>query len=297
MALKFFWRCEGTALDGTHDYSTGGTNMTLVGEASLSTDAAYLGTNGVACVDSIDFYHMAVDSIIGSTIPVGSIGFWFRFPDVVFSGGNPFGVTFEEPTWNVTNNWLGIRTSGTTVQLSMRSNAVSALSLDCSDIGLSTATWYFVTAAWDFANDKRKIAAYSASAQLGSAEDTSTGIGSRQPVTITRFDIGNRSGTNQAFHVDNVFVGDSYDDAEVFATYRNITSYTQYGVAGASLKAKLYANGAFQTGEFVELSSGIPGMRICQNNTVQTLGMQEIALARGKYYANGTFACAQFIEE
>jgi hypothetical protein len=60
-------------------------------------------------------------------------------------------------------------------------------------------------------------------------------------------------------------------------------------------ETKMYANGAFQSGEFVEISTG-PAMKINSNTSVHPYEMVEVADTQGKLYANGTYSCPLFIE-
>jgi hypothetical protein len=67
MALTFFWRCEGTTLDGTHDYSAGGTTATGSSSAAINATAARVGTNGVQAPTASDYYSLSATGIYGTT--------------------------------------------------------------------------------------------------------------------------------------------------------------------------------------------------------------------------------------
>lgn len=87
----------------------------------------------------------------------------------------------------------------------------------------------------------------------------------------------------------------NWDDAYIAALYNSGNPWTKFLITSTPIMARMYSNGAFETQEFVQMSSGVP-MKINSNNTVQLLDMVEVAGSRGKLYANGTYACPLFIE-
>lgn len=242
MALKFFWRCEGTTLDGTHDYSAGDTSATATGSAAIATAAVKVGSNGVECVNGTDYY--AFDSASIATIDQGSMACWFQYKTAVPTAGYLIPLTIREQSPAQTDDLIGIQSEASQeLRLSLRKEGSAIVTLATTAANLAIDTWYFVTASWHLSADKRRIRVYDASGSLiQEVEDTSTDLAGCTPGTVDTIRVGNNSSHTSGVYVDNVFIGDAYADADTFYSKRDITSYTQYsGSAVAPLAAAYYA--------------------------------------------------------
>ena len=103
MALTFYWRCEGTTLDGTHDYSAGATTMTAIGGGeSISATAAKIGSNGVLNTDGADYYYCSPASIV--TANEGSFGWWLQWPSALPANTTFAGISVEQNSYTTTDN-------------------------------------------------------------------------------------------------------------------------------------------------------------------------------------------------
>jgi hypothetical protein len=107
-----------------------------------------------------------------------------------------------------------------------------------ADADLALNTTYFITASWDQPNNSRRVRVYNSSGTLiTGVEDTSTPFTAPADLGGTdRMLFGEVAGVTAAYYIDNIFIGDGYPDADTFLTYRNITSYTQYGVNSVNAK-------------------------------------------------------------
>ena len=246
MALTYFWRCEATGLDGTHDYSAGATTMTLNGAASLSATAVKVGTNGVLNTDGADFYYCASSSIV--TIDQGSIGYWWKCITSLPASTTPVGVGAEENQYTATDNYIQVRmaTSGE-VSAGIRSTGAAAILKTTTAANMVADTWYFITLSWHLSEDKLRVRVYdSAGALIDEANNDTdlTDLSASIPTTLDRLFIGQRSSSTVVFYVDNVFVGDSYSDADTFLVSRDITSYTSYAAGTKYVKLLVEASAA-----------------------------------------------------
>lgn len=222
MPLTFFSRCEGTTLDGTHDYSAGDTTWTLVSGAEFSTSGVKVGTNGLYTPSGDDYAQLDAASIVDRT--VGTVAFWLRIN------------TIAAFTWifNLQGTAAADRITiedggGGDLTLRHRVNGGNNIAVSTSSAGLTTAAWYFVQAHWSAAQDDLRLEVYNSSGTLiQAAENLSANLGG-SPADI----ISIQAGTQQAsgrFSIDNIFIGNSY--ADDFLASRDITSYTSYGFVG-----------------------------------------------------------------
>ena len=228
MALTFFWRCEGTTLDGTHDYSAGATTGTANNAPSIDSSVYKVGSNSVLAAGSSDYYAFTPTNIWTGT--AGSVGYWFRGTTIANDGRTLLvlrGAHFNDHIFIDT-------TGGGRPRLVIRNSANGTAVLALSTQTLSTGTWYFLTASWDVSATSRRIAVYDSSGTLLEAsEDTSTDFTGNFPATITEsVRIGANVGTFG--NIDNVFIGSAYADYTAFVANRDITSYTSYDVGGSS---------------------------------------------------------------
>ena len=243
MALKFFWRCEGTTLDGTDDYYGAGDNTATVTGAGFtvpSATAAKIGSNGILAPASItgNAAFTATNLWPSAGTPSGSAGsfaFWFK----------------TVSAWTTTDAVVrGLRCIGSTnndaVRIQTEASANNRISLALQTTGgggtyelpvtsgtFAADTWYYVVGRWDYANDKAAINVYtdaggSTLADFASASDTGTDLNGYIPATnFATLQCGAHSASQtQDVHSDHYIVSDNYD-----APLQNmafITSATQY---------------------------------------------------------------------
>lgn len=236
MTVQFFWRCEGTTLDATHDYSAGDTTASATGAVSISATAALVGSNGILTVDGNDFYDFDATGINDGT--VGAIGFLFRFPSAWPSSGDVFGVSLRNSSSG--NNTIQFRGDSTN-RFELRIGQAGGSTLDYNLIGgLSTATTYLAVGRFDIANDKRAVEVYSVSGSVSlieAREDTSTDLSGAAPSGINQIRIGATTYAGVVY-IDSVMIADAYD--EPLADYALYTSYTQFTPSGGALVLPTY---------------------------------------------------------
>jgi hypothetical protein len=252
MALTFFWRCEGTTLDGTDDFTAGDSTAAANNTPSISATAAKVGSNGILIDSSADGYRFAPTSIIERL--AGTVAMWIQFPTAFAATGQVFFFARGNASTN-DNISIGVGTGSDEVRLGIRNASASEVTLETSGASLAAGSWYFVTASWDQPNNSRKIAVYDSSgALLAQNEDTTTVYDA--PAALDAADglrFGDATGwgatTNGWF--DNLFVGSAYTDAATFLSNRDITSYTEYSTGGSATvipaQAALTLNGRAPT--------------------------------------------------
>lgn len=242
MALKFFWRCEGTTLDATDDYYGSGDNTATVTGAGFtvpSATAAKIGSNGILAPASItgNAAFTATNLWPSASSPgasAGSFAFWFKVVS----------------TWTTTDGLvLGLRCIGSTnndavrIQTDTVGNRIS-LALQTTGGGgtyelpvtsgtFAADTWYYVVGRWDYANDKAAIEVYtdaggSTLAAFASASDIVTNLNPYIPATnFATLQCGAHSATQtHEVHSDHYIVSDNYDAPLENMAF--ITSATQY---------------------------------------------------------------------
>lgn len=256
MALKFFWRCEGTTLDGTHDYSIGDTTATANGTPTISATAARIGSNGVL-IDASEWYEFDTPDTIVNRL-TGSAAFWFQCPTAFPSSGQVIGFYSRGATFE---NSISVRMSGTD-ELNLRIDSTTGpveQSLLTTAANIAVGNWYFVVVRWDQPNNDRCIEVYDTSGTLiQKVEDTSTAYTAPTELNDSGGGLryGNVSGSTNTLYIDNVFVADSY--AEPLQDYLTITSYVGYGKAtfsGAPV-AVAWAAGSNPAGQSITVPVG-----------------------------------------
>jgi hypothetical protein len=228
VALTFFWRCEGTTLDGTDDYSAGDTTATAANSATINAAAALYGPSGVlTAASATSRYGFDPTSIVNKA--VGSAAFSFRFPSSFPGSGFSFGTRIENASASDT---MGTEISSTYARLRVAKSGVGSIYATAT-YALVANTIYGCVYRWDFANDKIACELYSAAgALLASSEYTDAAVSTYEIDALTTYGlrVGNSSGTGTVImHVDNVFVADAYDEA--LQDFLTITSYTEYAPA------------------------------------------------------------------
>lgn len=239
MALTFFARCEGTTLDGTHDFSVGDTTWDANSTSStFASGAGMVGTNGLLITSAPQVMRMDLaDDIV---LPAeGAIGFLFRFTAwaaftklFAIRGSS---ADYQFSVWtHLTNDTLAVylgNDEGTNINFNVES------------LGLSTNTPYGIVYRWNQSTSTFRLEVYSdplgTPTLINAAQDT-TGWTVFPDMTRTGgFSWGDNSGgvSTENLHFDNIFVADDY--AEPIEDNFAITSYTAYGGAGAVVRNSL----------------------------------------------------------
>jgi len=223
--LTFFWRCEGTTLDGTHDYSAGDTTATLDSGTTISSAQPMVGTNSLALSGTSDSAIFAINSNDLISPSAGAIGFWVRI-GTQSAGAELFSA------WNLSTPSNNIRvfmdaSDASQLKFQYRSSAGDNNQVGTT-IGLTTGTWYFIVARWHYANSDIRLEIYDDTGTLLQyVEDLSSGFVAGGPAGLDTLQIGTNTGANiGTTYFDNVFIADTYNaPLQHFST---ITSYTQY---------------------------------------------------------------------
>jgi hypothetical protein len=231
MALNFFWRCEGTTLDGTHDFSAGDTTATATNTPAISATAAKIGSNGQLFDSGSDRYAFTPTGIISTT--AGAVGFWLHFPTAFPASGGAY-VFYSQGTNS--NDYIRIETlSGggagqRKLRLGIRNNGGAASNLDLVTANLTSGQWYFVAASWDTTVPSKRLTVLDASGTV--LENATSGAAVTAPVNITNWLFGDITGGTGTMYIDNVFVAGAAADIDAIITARDITSYTSWGASG-----------------------------------------------------------------
>lgn len=231
MTAKFFWRAEGSTLDGVHDFSAGDTTATANGAVAISAAQAFRGTNSVFSQTAGDYYSFAIAPPDLWDDAAWSIGFAFRFEawaaDALF---------FRLTDVSATNNQVHVVTIGSSgsgnirLRIGQTGGAETDITLTGNQIALST--WYGCVCRGQRANQLGRIELYNASqALIDSAENLAVPLG-HFPLNsqIDELRIGLQTLAPDV-HIDQVVIGSSYaDPAETWLGY---SSYTQ--ISGSAL--------------------------------------------------------------
>jgi hypothetical protein len=223
MAVTFFWRCEGTTLDATHDFSAGDTSAAANATPSISATAALVGSNGILCDSAGDRYNFAPTSIIDPA--EGAVAMLFRFPSAVPNDD----VFFLARGSASANDNINLQITGTDeITLTIRNAASGAVTLATTAANITAGTTYGVVARWDQPNSSRRLEVYDATGTLIQAvQDLATGF--TAPAALDAADglrFGDSSGGLGTCYLDNCFVADAY--AEPLEDNLLITSWTEY---------------------------------------------------------------------
>lgn len=231
--LTFFWRCEGTTLDGTDDFTVGDNTATATGTADAT--AMRVGTNG-CLVDAIseDF---RFDNSTTPIVPVaeGSMGFWLQFPSALPGDGSQI---YTARAAAAATDALQIRYDvANDLDWRIANTAAGAIVLPTTGGQVTTGTWYFIIVRWDDAANDRRIEIYNTSMSLiDSAEDLATDFTPPGTLNHTSFPrMGDISAQDVDIYFDNVFISDNY--SEPIEDNATITSFTQYddGTGGGTV--------------------------------------------------------------
>lgn len=217
-ALTMFWRCEGTTLDATDDYSAGDTTATLNAGATLTAGAAKSGSLGLDC-DGNTTSDVAFSSASIVNRMTGCVGMWFRWTGGWFDGSDIF-------RYDGTNFYVSLWTQATSGRLGARYSITGQGQADAlmAATSLVQNTWYFVVLRWDVATrDLIRLEVYNADGTLRE------GVQATQSGSMTGTAEGSTFLFGTAYMVANLdlFMASSRYDLPLHA-YRNYTSYTSY---------------------------------------------------------------------
>lgn len=229
MAITFFWRCEGTTFDATHDYSAGDSTPTSLGSPSIEAGAAKVGSNGISGpASATSHYAFDAASILGM---VGSAGFWFQAVTANPATGSAYGFQVVGAD---TANLIAVYASGTDeIQFRNVLSGGSNSNLTSSAANLVAGSWYGVIIRWDFttpSSSSKKLEVYDSAGNLLSglpSELTGTDLSASVPAELATIQCGRHSsGSAVVQYADNFVISDTY--AEVTAAMLSYTSYTQF---------------------------------------------------------------------
>lgn len=259
MPLKFFWRCEGTTLDATHDFTAGDTTAALNSAAAINTDAAKIGTNGLDIPSSADSAQFAVSAADLIDMNEFAIGFWLRLVDFT-DGANVVKIdNSASSNMHFRVNQTGADTAtGRELDFRLRFTGGSNIGFATASADLQLNEWVFVVFRCDAALNDRRFEIYNNDLTLRTANDDLT-TDWDVATGINQLKIGDIGGTTTDYHIDNFFIADAYD--EPLQDNANITSFTEYGAGsgetgdvtgaagfGASFSARVSARASMTAG-------------------------------------------------
>lgn len=218
----FFWRCEGTTLDGTDDFTAGDTTAASSGTPAIDSNAERVGTNG-CLTNGVESFRFDTASI---TNPAeASIGLSVRFVSAIQNGGKVFRLRGAND--NDTIEILVVNSDE--LRLNIRNATGGLITLDTTAANITADNYFGVVIRYHCANDDRSISVYNSSDVLiQTVSDTSTDLSANCPADLTQSDgirLGDTAGAN-TIHYDNLIIATTY--AEPVEDNLSITSYTAY---------------------------------------------------------------------
>jgi hypothetical protein len=237
MSLRLFWRCEGTTLDGTHDYSAlaGTITPAVQGTVSINSAAARIGSNGILIGAANS--HFRFDNSAGASQYVnrlaGAVGFFFRVtddPSALTAIFNARGINASDFIALQINNALNSAAGIARLSIGSTDTGGATVHVIATGTGLAENTWYWGEIAWDQPNSERGVWIYDTTRTtlLQSATSNAAFVAPLDLNLSTGLRVGEVFGTAMLGHIDNLFVGDAYDDHDLFRDNADISSYTQY---------------------------------------------------------------------
>lgn len=227
MTITLFSRCEGSTFDATHDYSAGDTTWSASGSPgpSFSSTNPKVGTNCILIPEIANYFALASASIV--TPGEGCVGFWLRVES--WQDG---GIVFNAYLSTQTSRYIRATLVGTDeMRLAIRNpDAGPAVELSTNAANLTTAAYFFILFRWRDAGGEndREISVYNSSLTLlQTVTDLATAY--EHPGSIDTLAIGDLGAAGGTYRVDNLFVGNSWDDAADILANANITSWTEFG--------------------------------------------------------------------
>lgn len=223
MAITFFYRCEGSNLDGSNDYSVGDTSGAINGSAAFNSDASYSGTNGIDCPSNGSYVSFSITDHDLINPQKGSFSFRFRINTWLDQG-----VIFYAVGSN-TSNYIKVfmnSTSGIRTQFSKAGVGTTNQTLSPT---LTTGVWYHYILRWNENEGWHSSAIYDADGTIrsGGYSCASSFSGPNAPIELTELRIGNGVGAGTIdFHIDHVYI--SKDPLEPLYDYRDNSTYATY---------------------------------------------------------------------
>lgn len=240
MAITFFWRCEGTTFDATHDYSAGDSTPNSLGSPSIAAGAAKVGSNGISCpVSATSHYSFDATSILGM---VGSAGWWFQVVASLPAAPSAFG--FQVVGTDTTDLISVLVLDPDEIQF-RNANGGTTSNLVSTAANLVADAWYGVIIRWDFttpASSSKKLEVYDSAGSLISglpAELTGADLTTSVPADLVSIQCGRHSsGSAVVQYADNFIIGSGYND--VTAAMLAYDSYTDFSSVLAGMLPQFY---------------------------------------------------------
>lgn len=206
--ITFWWRCEGTTLDGSDDHTNGeDSTATLASSAAINTDAVKIGTNGLDCPSADDRAEFT-DSTDGMLDPESfRVGMWVY----INSWPTNYDGVFVRKDSGAADIYLNYRYTEHTLRL----NYGAVLATTTATLSLST--WYFVEYAAELSSDTLKI-------YIDGVERASSSASLSTPTAGGYVRIGEGVGADGDFYIDNVII--SNDITRDLYALRNVTAYS-----------------------------------------------------------------------
>lgn len=240
MAITFFWRCEGTTFDGTHDYSAGDSTPTSLGSPSIASAAAKVGSNGISGpVSATSHYAFAAAGILGM---VGSVGWWFHNVAAIPASPSVFGF---QVVGTDTTDLISVLVSGTYEIQFRNAKAGTTSNLVSTAANLAADTWYGVIIRWDFttpSSSSKKLEVYDSAGSLISglpSELTGANLTTSVPADLVSIQCGRHSsGSAVVQYADNFVIGSAY--ADVTPTMLGYSTYVDFSPVLAVMLPQFY---------------------------------------------------------
>jgi len=228
MAVTFFWRCEGTTLDGTDDSTAGDNTATAQSSVTLDAAAGLVGTNGILSDAVNRRFTFTPTSLISPT--VGAAACLFRFPTTVAGAAQT--LFFFRGAASANDCIFVDVAASQELRFAIRHVSAGLVSLTTTAANLQAGLTYGVVVRWDQPNNYRRIEVYdSAGALIQAVEDLATAYTAPAALDATTgIAWGDVGGFSQTCHIDNCFIADAY--AEPLESNLLITSFTQYDSGG-----------------------------------------------------------------
>ena len=193
--ILFWWTCEDANL-GADDYYGAGDGTATASGASIGTDGMKVGTNGIICATTYDYY--ALDSAGLMDLNHGRVGFYFNI--------NTFaaGVTLLQANGSTSYIKLDVSDGGGgngdyDINFKWRDTSTTRTALVTSS-NLSSGTWYYIEAAWDVETNYREV--WIDGTSVGSSSAT---INAGDATALW---IGNNPNVAAVLYIDNVAISD-----------------------------------------------------------------------------------------
>jgi hypothetical protein len=240
MAITFFWRCEGTTFDATHDYSAGDSTPTALGTPSIAAGAAKVGSNGISCpVSDTSHYGFDAASILGM---VGSAGWWFKAVSANPASGSAYGF---QTVGTDTTDLIAVFSSSTDEIQFRNANSGTNSNLTTSGATLVAGNWYGVIIRWDFttpSSSSKKLEVYDSAGSLISglpAELTGADLTTSVPADLVSIQCGRHSsGSAVVQYADNFVIGSAY--ADVTPAMLGYSTYVDFSPVLALMLPQFY---------------------------------------------------------